>query len=100
MKTAESHLLGKQRNSSIEFLKIVGIILIVTSHVVQTLHQSNAYVTISDYILDILSPTTDIQRLFLALLRYSGALGNSIFFVSSAWFLLDNDKVNTKKFST
>ena len=41
--------------------------------------------------------TTNIQQLILAILRYSGALGNSIFFICSAWFLLDNDKVDSKK---
>lgn len=86
-----------KRNSSIELLKIVGILLIVISHVVQTLHSNNDYFIMKDYILDISIATTNIQQLILTNLRYSGALGNNIFFICSAWFLLDNDKVDKRK---
>lgn len=97
MQKSEQNRLISRRNSSIELLKIVGIILIVISHVVQTLHSNNDYVIENDYILDISTATTNIQQLILTILRYSGALGNSIFFICSAWFLLDNDKVDKKK---
>ena len=86
-----------RRNSSIELLKIVGIILVVISHVIQTLYSNNSYVAMTDYILDISTATTNIQQLILANLRYSGALGNNIFLICSAWFLLENDKVDKKK---
>ena len=97
MQKIEQNRLISRRNSSIELLKIVGIILIVISHVVQTLHSNNDYVIENDYILDISTATTSIQQLILTILRYSGSLGNSIFFICSAWFLLDNDKVDKKK---
>lgn len=97
MQKLEQYCLLNRRNSSIELLKIAGIILIVISHVVQTLHSNNDYVIANDYILDISTATTNIQQLILTILRYSGALGNSIFFICSAWFLLDNDKVDKKK---
>lgn len=97
MQKIEQNRLISRRNSSIELLKIVGIILIVISHVVQTLHSNNDYVIENDYILDISTATTNIQQLILTILRYSGSLGNSIFFICSAWFLLDNDKVDKKK---
>ncbi len=97
MQKLEQYRLINRRNSSIELLKVVGIILIVISHVVQTLHSNNDYVIANDYILDISTATTNIQQLILTILRYSGALGNSIFFICSAWFLLDNDKVDKKK---
>ena len=97
MQKIEQNRLISRRNSSIELLKIVGIILIVISHVVQTLHSNNDYVIENDYILDISTATTNIQQLILTILRYSGALGNSIFFICSAWFLLDNDTVDKKK---
>ena len=97
MQKIEQNRLISRRNSSIELLKIVGIILIVISHVVQTLHSNNDYVIENDYILDISTATTNIQQLTLTILRYSGSLGNSIFFICSAWFLLDNDKVDKKK---
>lgn len=97
MQKIEQNRLISRRNSSIELLKIVGIILIVISHVVQTLHSNNDYVIENDYILDISTATTNIQQLILTILRYSGSLGNSIFLICSAWFLLDNDKVDKKK---
>lgn len=95
-KLGQNRLINR-RNSSIELLKIVGIMLIVISHVVQTLHSNTDYIIIKNYILDISTATTNIQQLVLTILRYSGALGNSIFFICSAWFLLDNDKVDKKK---
>lgn len=85
------------RNSSIELLKIGGIILIVINHVIQTLHAQNIYLMVKDYVFDISIATTDIQQLVLVLLRHSGALGNTIFFCCSAWFFLDNDNVSKKK---
>lgn len=92
----QERLLNK-RNSSIELLKITAIILIVIGHVIQTLHKNNEYIILNDYVLNISMATTNVQQLFLAILRYSGVLGNSIFFVCSAWFLLDSEKVDKKK---
>ena len=97
MHKLEQNCYISRRNSSIELLKIVGIILVVISHVIQTLYSNNSYVAMTDYILDISTATTNIQQLILANLRYSGALGNNIFLICSAWFLLDNDKVDKKK---
>lgn len=87
----------KKRNSSIELLKVIGIILIVISHVIQTLHTKNTLVGIQDYVINLSTATNNIQYLILAMLRSSGAFGNTIFFVCSAWFLLDSNKVNKKK---
>lgn len=96
MKSAE--LSGKsERNSGIELLKIAAILLIILNHVVQTLCEGNRYIDYKDYILNLSGATTDIQILVLAILRYSGVFGNSIFFVCSAWFLLDSREVNKKK---
>lgn len=97
MQKVETRLSRKYRKSSIELLKIVGILLIVISHVVETLHVSNNYIAMNDFILDISTATTNIQYLILAIFQYSGSLGNSIFFVCSAWFLLDSDKSDAKK---
>ena len=97
MQKVEPRLSKNYRKSSIELLKIVGIVLIVISHVVETLHTGNDYIATNDFMLDISAATTNIQYLILAIFQYSGSLGNSIFFVCSAWFLLDSDKVDTKK---
>lgn len=77
----------KVRESGIELLKIFGILLVVLSHVVQTLGD---YVNIS-YASK--SPTI----LALGVIRLSGNLGNIIFFFCSAWFLVDSKKTNTQK---
>jgi peptidoglycan/LPS O-acetylase OafA/YrhL len=85
------------RNSSIELLKVIGIVFIVISHVVQTLTEDNKYIPYDDYIVKLSMATTNVQYLILAMCRYFGAIGNTIFFVSSCWFLLDSEKANIKK---
>lgn len=90
--------LKKERNSSIEALKLFGILIIVLSHVVQTLGISdNSFYAFNDYILQLDCSTTNFQQLILSMLRYCGSIGNTIFFVCSAWFLLDSKKTNNKK---
>lgn len=86
-----------ERNSGIELLKIAAMGLIVLSHVVQTLSSGNTYVSYQDYVLDLELATTNPQQLVLAVLRYSGAFSNNIFFACSAWFLLESREVNKKK---
>lgn len=86
-----------QRNSGIETLKLAAIFLIVISHVVQTLMLKNAYIPYADYRVRLSGPTDNLQILILSMLRYNGELGNTIFFVCSAWFFLENDRVSKKK---
>ncbi len=94
MEKVESY---KKRESSIELLKIVAIFIIVLNHVIQTLHAPNAFIPYHDYVIDLSHATSDIQRLILSMLRISGDLGNMIFFVCSAWFLLEKKNNDTKK---
>ena len=82
------------RASGIEMLKIFAIFLVVISHVVLTLAGAGCE---GVYRIDMTLATTNLQYLFLSVLRYSGMLGNSIFFVCSAWFLHDMKKSNMKK---
>lgn len=89
------------RNSSIELLKLLGIFLIVTSHVVQTLEsKGNEFFALADYWISFSRATGNPQILALTMLRYSGELGNTIFFVCSAWFLLESNSVRKKKIGT
>lgn len=88
---------SSERNSGIELLKIFAILLVILSHVAQTLGEKNALVECQDYVLNLSIATTNLQQFVLVILRYSGALGNAIFFVCSAWFLLDSKKVNKKR---
>ena len=80
------------RDSGIEFLKILAIIIIVTSHVVQTLCSGN-----QPYSIDITKATTNLQYIILLIFRHFGGWGNALFFVCSAWFLLKSNTVNKKK---
>lgn len=88
----------KERYSGVELLKIFGILLVVISHVVQTLqYNGNELLGYNDYFVDLNLPTSNVSYLILSILRHSGHLGNSIFFLSSAWFFLDSKKTNFKK---
>lgn len=80
------------RNSSIELLKIFAIVIIVLSHVTQDLIGSGQAYLISP------NATADPSALVILLLRsFSGIFGNSIFFICSAWFLLEEDRVSKTK---
>ena len=97
-KVLETNNKGKVRKSGVELLKIFGIILVVISHVVQTLEYNGTdLLGYNDFHIDLDVPTTNISILILSILRHSGHLGNSIFFLSSAWFLLESKKPNYKK---
>lgn len=87
----------KERNSGIELLKIIAIVLIVISHVVYTLKTVNPYISYNGYVVDLSIATADIWKFILAIFSYFGALGNSIFFICSAWFLLRSSKYNKQK---
>ena len=85
------------RDSNIELLKIVAILLIIISHVINTLCDENTHISYQDYVLDLSIATTSVKHFVLLLLRYSGVMGNTIFFICSAWFLLSSQKVKKKK---
>ena len=78
-------------------MKIVAIVLIVISHVVQTLTSENPYMSYQGYVLDIACATKSIQCFTLVCFRAFGALGNSLFFVCSAWFLLESASYRKEK---
>lgn len=85
------------RDSGIELLKIFAIFIIVISHTVQTLTSENIYVSYSGYVINISNATMNIQRILLQIFFHFGVLGNSIFFMCSAWFLLKSSSWNKKK---
>lgn len=87
-----------ERNSGLELLKIIAMFLVVMFHVTQTLTSSSKNAQLpQSYVLQIGYATTNIQHFVLSWIRAAGHLGNNIFFVCSAWFLLDNEKINTRK---
>lgn len=88
----------KERNSSIELLKIIAMFMIVISHLAQsygTLH-TNLPVT-QEYFYDLKIASVNINNIIMILLRSLGAIGNDIFFICTAWFLVDSKKSNKKK---
>lgn len=87
-----------ERQSGVELLKILGMFLIVVSHVTQTLGANNAYVTFHEYSLGTIeNATTNPVRLLMAGLLYGGVLGNNIFFFCSVWFLVDKTTGSNQK---
>ena len=85
------------RESGIELVKIIAIFLIVISHVVRTLCVGNSYISYQDYVLNLYAATTNVQYFLLILFRHLGVLGNTVFFVSSAWFLLRSSRFKKAK---
>lgn len=77
----------KERNSSIELLKIFAIFIIVIGHTTLCLGSLYPYSTAS----------VDLTKLVLAIFHLLGGFGNTIFFICSAWFLLDSKKLNKRK---
>lgn len=57
----------KERNSGIELLKIIAIVLIVISHVVYTLKTVNPYISYNGYVVDLSIATADIWKFILAI---------------------------------
>lgn len=85
------------RKSGIELLKIIAILLIVLSHVVQTLGCGGSPSLLGDWAIDFKTPGSGLTNLILSILQYSGNIGNVIFVVCSSWFLLDKETSNKKK---
>lgn len=85
------------RNSGIELLKLIAIILIVISHVVQTLREENIYSPFNDYVLDLSIASNKISNFVLSFFSCFGVWGNTIFIVCSSWFLLRSSAYNKRK---
>ncbi len=77
----------KVRQSGVELLKVIAILLICLSHCTQTLENFT----------DFQVPTTDIQLLILRFLRFDGQIGNIIFVICSSWFLLESKAAKKNK---
>ena len=88
------------RQSGIELLKIFALVLIVISHVTQTLTDSNDHILYDDYRIIVGGATTDFVALTLVMFRYFGHFGNAIFFFCSAWFLVDKSTPSKQKVLT
>lgn len=74
----------KTRNSGIEFLKIIGILMIILSH----LSVNRIYFS---------SNLTDIEYYFYNLFSFLGHVGNFFFIIPSIYFLFDKNTINKEK---
>ena len=86
-----------ERNSGIELLKIIAIFLIVISHVVRALRAESFGLYSHEYFINFNVASADIRYIVLMLFSYLGMLGNTVFFVCSAWFLLNSSKYSKRK---
>ena len=93
MKGVEKKIDRPARQSGVELLKVIGILFVILSHVVQTLVETKDVSWSIDLETGITNPTT----FAIAFLRYAGMLGNTIFITCSAWYLLDKDKTDLQK---
>lgn len=84
------------RDSGIELLKIFAIFVIVINHTVQSLTNEAYNIPNNGFVIDISRATTNIQCILLQIFRHFGVLGNSVFFICSAWFLLKS-KIGIRK---
>ena len=75
----------KQRCSSYEVIKIIAIICIICCHSIPTDRIEYRYATMDPWLFGVM------------MLRQLGSVGNAIFMVASAWFLIDNDMINFSK---
>ncbi len=82
-----------ERNSSIELLKIIAIIMIVISHSIP----STNYMPYSEISLNLQVSSANMQNILFTLLSHFGQIGNAIFIVCSSYFLIDKKNVKVKK---
>ena len=82
----------KIRNSSLELLKIIALMLIVISHSVPYYGD-----TTSISFIDLGIATNDITVFILNLIRCFGQIGNILFIICSSYFLLESKKSKKEK---
>ncbi len=83
---------SKDRNSSIELLKIIGMMLIVLCHSVPFYGKTDAL----NYV-DLTLATKNISEFIFIVFRNIGQIGNIIFVMCSAYFLVNSNATKTKK---
>lgn len=85
----------KQRNSSIELMKIIALFLVVLCHSLPLYKFGGS--TELDGFLNLRQSTTILQELVLIIFSHLGQVGNALFIVPSAYFLLDSNEVKKNK---
>ena len=85
------------RHSGIELYKIFAILFVITHHIVATLTNDNQYIEITNYLINLNEATGNLQQFICSLLYYGGSLGNTMFFIVTSWFFLENKEVKKQK---
>lgn len=80
----------QKRNSSIELLKLIAMLLIIISH---TIPRYGNYVSCINFS----EARPGAINYVLYVFHYFGQIGNSIFIICSAWFLCDSKIIKKKK---
>ncbi len=84
---------NRVRSSGIETLKILAIMFIIIAHVTQTALENGRCICP----INLSNGTENIQYILLSFFFHFGKWGNMLFFICSAWFLLDSSKSNKQK---
>ena len=91
----------KKRQSGIELIKILAILLIVFSHLTQTLGSiPSSYNYTTEYWINFAVASTNLQTIALALFQHCGSAGNLIFLIASSWFLCSKTNLKSTKITT
>lgn len=86
---------NSRRESGIELLKVLAVLIIVLCHTSISMTFDSTLST-AEWYYDVNTLPNSASKIVLTLYSYCGYIGNSIFFVCSAWFLLDQ-KQNRKR---
>ena len=81
-----------ERNISIDIIKTIAIFLIIMSHVLPL-----GYIKSGGEYIDLTHASLNPVNFILQFTRYLGNIGNALFIISSAWLLVDKNKVKYKK---
>ena len=79
-------MIDKKRNSNIELLKLISMMMICISH--STAYYVPNYDPLSDAYINLNHATTNPQIFILIIFYYLGQIGNAIFLTCSAFFFI------------
>ena len=89
---AEQSRAEQSRSSNVELLKIIAMILITLSHCLPVYGNGNYAGWIDEQ-----NAVFSLNSLLVLFLRHVGQVGNILFVICSAWFLVDNNKIKMNK---
>ena len=81
-----------KRNSSFELVKVLAVVMIVFSHAMPY-----EYEVVHPSAVNLSAATTNVQYFLAGMIHNLGQIGNIIFVISSAWFLLESKRASKEK---